>query len=94
MPPHPAHNAHDVLMFRVPYGTYDHVHKLLDTVYVKAFGEDHRKILHDAEAVAAIRKQLGYDAGTVAMHHIFMDSPTRHIDSEAMNGRLVLKRKK
>lgn len=94
MPPHPAHNAHDVLAFRCRYGQYDHVHKLLDTAYVKLFGEDHRKILHDADAVNAIRQKLGYDAGTVAMHHIFMDSPTRYIDSEAMNGRLVLKRRK
>lgn len=70
------------------------MHKILDTAYVKIFGEDHRKILHDADAVKVIRQQLGYDAGTVAMHHIFMDSPTRHVDSEAMNGRLVLKKRK
>ena len=94
MPPHPAHNAHDVLSFRCPYGTYDNVHKLLDSGFVKIFGKDHRRILHEAEAIEVIRKQLGYDAGTVAMHHIFMDSPTRHVDSEAMNGRLVLKRRK
>jgi len=93
MPPHPAHNAHDVMMFRCPYGTYDNVHKLLDTVYVKIFGEDHRKILHDPDAVETIRRQLGPVAATVAMNHIFMDSPTRYVDSEAMNGRLVKKRK-
>ena len=94
MPPHPAHNAHDTLMRRCPLGTYDHVHKLLDTAYVKIFEKDHRKILHDAKSVEVIRQQLGPMAATVAMDHIFMDSPTRYVDSEAMNGRLVLKRRK
>ena len=94
MPPQPAHNAHDVLMFRCRYGQYENFHKILDTAYVKIFEKDHRKILHDAESVEVIRQQLGSMAATVAMHHIFMDSPTRHVDSEAMNGRLVLKRRK
>lgn len=94
MPPHPAHNAHDVLMLRCRYGQYENVHKLLDTAYVKIFEKDHRKILHDAESVEVIRQQLGPTAASVAMQHIFMDSPTRYVDSEAMNGRLVLKRRK
>ena len=93
MPTHPAHNAHDVLMFRCPYGKYDNVHKLLDTAYVKIFEKDHRKILHDAESVEVIRQQLGSMAATVAANHIFMDSPTRYVDSEAMNSRLVKKKR-
>lgn len=94
MPPHPVHNAHDVLMLRCRYGQYDNVHKLLDTAYVKMFEKDHRKILHDAESVEVIRQQLGPIAASVAMQHIFMDSPTRYVDSEAMNGRLVSKRRR
>lgn len=94
MPTHPVHNAHDVLMFKCRYKTYDFVHKYLDTVFVKMFEEEHRGILHDPGTVDAITRQFGSVAGFVAMNHIFMDSPTRFIDSEATNGRLVWKKKR
>ena len=93
MPTHPVHNAHDVLILHCKYKEYDFVHKYLDTVFVKMFEEEHREILHDQETVGAIGRQFGPVAGFVAMNHIFMDSPTRYVDSEAMNGRLVRKKR-
>lgn len=92
MPTHPVHNAHDVLMLHCPFKTYDFVHKYIDSVFVTMFEEEHRKILHDPGTVDAIVRQFGTVAGFVAMNHIFMDSPTRFVDSEAMNGRLVWKK--
>lgn len=53
------------------------------------FDKEHRKILHDAGAVEAIRRQYGDGIATVAMHHIYIDSPTRYVDSAAMQGVLV-----
>lgn len=91
MATHPVHNAHDVLMFHCRYGTFDQIHKYLDTVFVKLYEKEHREILHDPETVATITRQLGPMAGLVAMNHIFMDMPTRFVDAEAMNGRLVWK---
>ncbi len=94
MPTHPVHNAHDVLMFGCPFKTYGAIHTYLDTVFVHMFEKEHREILHDPSAVEAIGRQFGPVARMVAMHHIFMDSPTRYVDSEAMNGRLVWKKKR
>lgn len=94
MPTHPVHNAHDVLMWGYPYKTFDYVHKALDTVFVHMYEKDHREILHDPETVGAIIRQFGPMAGMVATHHIFMDSPTRYVDSEAAHSRLVWKKKR
>lgn len=91
MPNHPQHLAFDSQMFGVKYGTYLWVHRMLDSGFAQMFGKKHRKILHDAKSVEAIRQAFGDEIALVAAWHIHLDSPTLFT---VVNGRLVENKRK
>ena len=86
MPTHEVHDKYDMQVFGVPFGTYHWVHQLMDSPFSQIFGKQHRKILHDAEGVEAIRQQFGDMIALVAMHHITLDFPRTYV---IQNGQLI-----
>ncbi len=49
------------------------VHKLLDTTWVKLFGKEHRRLMHDEATVLWIERTYGPMAAAVAKSHIALD---------------------
>lgn len=66
----------DQEFFGFEYGQYKFIHYLLDhgsIDYVKVFGQNHRKFMHDDRAVRYITMTYGAEAGLVAKGHIALD---------------------
>ena len=72
MPSHDVHMMYDTLVFGVPYGTYKHVHEMLDWP-VKLFGKSHRKFFHDDATIVYCTMMYGPEIGAVVWLHIMVD---------------------
>jgi len=74
MPPRHIHNLLDLMLgISRYYGEFDFVHRLLDSPWTKLFGKQHRRILHDENAVKLITAMFGVRAGMAAWWHIYFD---------------------
>jgi len=73
MPDHDTHDVFDVFCYGCTMGQYRWVHQLLDTTWVKLFGKEHRRLMHDTQTVVWIERTYGPIPAAVAKSHIALD---------------------